>query len=216
MINLYSGTPGSGKSLHTAADIRFRLQCRNPKITIGNFYVNVDRVKKHKGAYIMVENHRLTPERLRQFSRRLSRHLGRRLKEGEIVVYIDEAQLLFNSRDWNTKGRYEWLSFFTQHRHFGYDIVLVAQFDRMIDRQVRSLIEYEYMHRKVSRAGKLGAVIGFLCGGNLFLYVKKWYPLRERLESEFFLGGKRLYEIYDSYNEYEGFNEKPSKKVVRT
>lgn len=204
MINLYSGTPGSGKSLHMARDIRERLAWKN-SVTIGNFYVNVKSVKKCRGTYLYVQNHRLTPRRLISFSRRLSRHLGRRLKEGEILVFIDEAQLLFNSREYQSPNRKEWLSFFTQHRHFGFDIIMVAQFDRMLDRQVRSLFEYEYVHRKISNAGVIGAVLGFLFGGNLFIYIRRWYPIKEKVGSEFFLGNKKLYEIYDSYNSFEGF-----------
>lgn len=213
MISLYSGTPGSGKSLHTAADIRDRLQ-RPGTVTLGNFYINTGVVKKCKGTYLMVENHRLTPQRLIKFSRRYSKHLGRRLKEGELILFIDEAQLLFNSRDWQNAGRYEWLSFFTQHRHFGYDVVLVSQFDRMLDKQVRGLIEYDYIHRKIDRAGKLGAFLGFICKGNLFIYIKKWYPLKEKVDSHFYFGNKKLYGIYDSYNQFGGFNEKSKKKTV--
>lgn len=201
MISLYSGTPGSGKSLHTAKDIRDRLQTKNC-ITLGNFYINARTVKpkKRRGTYIFVENYRLTPQRLIDFSRRLSRHLGRRLKEGELMLYIDEAQLLFNSRDWQTKERQSWLSFFTQHRHFGYDIVLISQFDRMLDRQIRGLIEYDFVHRKISRAGRFGAFLGFITGGNLFVTIKFWYPIHEKVSSEFFLGNKKLYDLYDSYN----------------
>jgi len=204
VISLYSGTPGSGKSLHTARDIRERLHIKN-SVTIGNFYINKGAVnpKKRRGTYIFVENHRLTPQRLIDFSRRLSKHLGRRLREGEIVIFIDEAQLLFNSREWQSKGRYPWLSFFTQHRHFGYDIVLISQFDRMLDRQIRGLVEYDIVHRKISNAGKFGAFLGFMSGGSLFVSIKFWYPVHEKVSSEFFLGNKKLYALYDSYNSFE-------------
>lgn len=201
MITLYSGTPGSGKSLHAARDIRDRLKMKNA-VTIGNFFVNRSCIppEKRRGVYLYVPNHRLTPERLIAFSRRLARHRGRRLKEGEVVVFMDEAQLLFNAREWQSMGRSGWLSFFTQHRHFGYNIVLVAQFDRMLDRQIRGLIEYDVIHRKVSRAGFLGAFLGLLTRGSLFVMVEKWYPISEKVSSEFFLGSQKLYDIYDSYN----------------
>ncbi|MCM1305417.1 MAG: zonular occludens toxin domain-containing protein [Butyrivibrio sp.] len=201
MVSLYSGTPGSGKSLHSARDIRERLQ-RKGRITIGNFSINAATVKNRRGIYLYVPNHRLTPQRLMDFSKRLSGHLGRRLKEGEILLVIDEAQLLFNSREWQGMGRKGWLSFFTQHRHFGYDIVLVAQFDRMLDRQIRGIIEYDVVHRKVSRAGDFGAFLGFLSRGSLFVWVRRWYPIGEKVSSEFFLGTDRLYDLYDSYNSF--------------
>lgn len=94
MISLYSGTPGSGKSCHAAREIALRLQ-RKDSVVIGNFYFNTKAVKKCKGVYLYVPNHRLDPDKLLRFSRRLSKHFGRRLREGEVKIYIDEAQLLF-------------------------------------------------------------------------------------------------------------------------
>ena len=168
MISLYSGTPGSGKSVHAAKEIAIRLRRENA-VVLGNFYFNTKAVKKGKGTYLYVPNHRLDPDRLLKFSRRLSRHLGRRLREGEVRIYIDEAQLLFNSREYASTSRRAWLSFFSQHRHYGFDIILMAQFDRMLDRQIRGLIEYEHVHRKVANAGLMGAFVGFLFRGNLFV-----------------------------------------------
>lgn len=201
MIELYSGTPGSGKSLHVAKEIRTRLRM-SKKVIIGNFYVNQKAIRKAKGIYLYVANDRLTPARLLLFARKLSAHLGRRLKEGELLLAIDEAQLLFNSREWQNISRSGWLSFFSQHRHYGFDVVLIAQFDRMLDRQVRSLIEYEVVHRKVSRAGYIGFFVGLLCNDNLYVAVTRWYPLRERIGGDFFLGGRKLFAIYDSYNHF--------------
>ena len=198
MIELYSGTPGSGKSLHSAKVIRERLQEKG-RIVIGNFPINKRAIKKMQGVYIFVDNDRLTPERLIRFSLHLSAHLGRRLKEGEVLLIIDEAQLIFNSREWQRLAKTGWLSFFSQHRHLGYDIILAAQFDRMLDRQVRCLIEYEYVHRKISRAGRFGSFLGFLTRGSLFVYIKRWYPIHEKVDTTFFLGTSKLYDLYDSY-----------------
>lgn len=202
MIELYSGTPGSGKSLHVAGDVRKKLK-KKRKVIIGNFFINTQLVKGRRGAYIMVTNDRLTPERLIAFSRRRSHYLGRKLKEGELLLIIDEAQLLFNSREWQNLGRQGWLSFFSQHRHYGYDVILIAQFDRMLDRQVRSLIEYETIHRKVSRAGYIGFFVGLFTGGNLYIAIQRWYPIHEKINSSFFLGRKRIFSLYDSYNHFD-------------
>lgn len=201
MIELYSGTPGSGKSLHTAKEIRSRLRMHK-RVIIGNFHIDTKIIKRCKGTYIFVPNDRLRPERLLQFSRRLSGHLGRRLKEGEILLVIDEAQLLFNSREWQNMGRSGWLSFFSQHRHYGYDVILAAQFDRMLDRQIRSLIEYEHIHRKVNRFGYAGFFIGLFTGNNLYAAIKYWYPVKERVEANFFFGSRSLFAMYDSYGHF--------------
>lgn len=200
MIYLYSGTPGSGKSLHTAHLIYWRLRYGNP--VIANFAVDVNKIKNaKKNAFKCVDNDKLTVDFLRKFSNEYFKN--HKFKEGAIVLVIDECQLMFNAREWNKQGRSDWLGFFTNHRKYGYDIVLIAQFDRMIDRQIRSLIEYEYVHRKVSNYGLQGKLLSIASGGKLFVSVKMWYPLKERIGSEFFKANKKYYSIYDSYSTFD-------------
>lgn len=143
-------------------------------------------------------NEQLTPGFLKRFSEEwFETH---KFGEDKILLIIDECQLLFNAREWNQYGRAEWLSFFSQHRHYGYKIILVAQFDRMIDRQVRSLLEYEYCHRKMANFGFGGKVLSLVLGGKTFGIVQRWYPLKERVGFELIHARKRLYSIYDSYD----------------
>lgn len=198
MITLYSGTPGAGKSLHLASRLYHWMQYKSAPI-IGNFECNFSSIKKPKGQFLYIDNSQLVPERLINFSHNYESYVGRRLKEGEILLVIDEAQLLFNSREWVKTDRAEWCAFFTQHRKLGYEVVLVAQFDRMLDRQIRSLIEYEWIHRKVSNFGVAGKFLSAFCGGKLFVAVKVWYPMREKVGSEFFFYRKRFSDIYDTY-----------------
>lgn len=195
MIYLYSGTPGSGKSLHTARVIYYSLKRGFP--VIANFEINTDKIRGKKADFVMRDNDLLTPDFLIEYARNYWN--GKTVKEGTLLLVIDECQLMFNAREWNVKGRAEWLSFFTQHRKFGYDIILVAQFDRMIDRQIRALIEYEQIHRKVSNFGIKGKALSLCAGGHLFVSVKVWYPMKEKVGSEFFKAHKRYYSLYDTY-----------------
>lgn len=196
MIYLYSGTPGSGKSLNVSRKLYYYLKS---KPVIANFYYNTDLIKTKKEIiYKEISNYELTPKVLKDFS--INYFKNNKFKEGTILLVIDEAQILFNSRDWNKKGRDSWLEFFTQHRKFGYDIILVSQFDRMLDRQIRSLIEYEYIHRKVSNFGKFGKILSIFSLGQLFVSVKVWYPMREKVGSNFFRASKKYFKMYDSYN----------------
>ena len=196
MIYLYSGTPGSGKSLHTASVIYWSLKRGDP--VIANFSINQDKIKHKKGEFIELDNLSLTPDYLINYA--MNYFNGNRVREGKLLLVIDECQLMFNAREWNIQGRAEWLSFFTQHRKFGYDIILVAQFDRMIDRQIRSLIEYEIVHRKVSNFGLKGKFLSLVMGGNVFVAVKVWYPMKEKTGAEFFHARKKYYSLYDTYN----------------
>lgn len=198
MISLYSGTPGSGKSLHLASTIYWRLKRGLP--VVANFGFAASRITPHQSLFVQVDNDKLSPDFLIKFSRDyFSAH---RFGEGRIMLAIDECQLMFNAREWDAQGRKEWLSFFTQHRKYGYDVYLIAQFDRMIDRQVRSLIEYEFKHRKVSNFGWKGFLLSLAMGGNVFAAVKIWYPLKERIGSEFIRARKKLYTLYDTFDTF--------------
>lgn len=198
MIYLYSGTPGSGKSLHLAERLYHLLRAGRPVIC--NFNINLNRIPASKRSLFNYKsNLEITPEYLTQFAQEYSTKKGK-IKESSLLLVIDECQLMFNARDWSKSGRDKWLSFFTLHRHWGYDVILVAQFDRMIDRQIRSLIEYEFIHRKVSNFGWRGL---FLCAifmtPKLFVSVKVWYPMKEKVGQEFFKCKKKYYSLYDTY-----------------
>lgn len=161
MIDLYSGTPGSGKSLHAMAVIRMALLTGKPVIC--NFGVNVDLLRPAAAErYIYVGNDQLTPDLLRALSKIW--FAGRRVREDQILLVIDEAQILFNARAFQARDRAAWVSFFSQHRKYGYHVLLISQYDRMLDRQIRAMIEYEWVHRKVGNFGLKGWILSLLAG----------------------------------------------------
>lgn len=208
MIDLYSGTPGAGKSLHSAMTIYWHLRRGLP--VIANFHIEPGYIPKYKYNFFEVDNNELRPEILYRFSD--AYFAANRFKEEKILLVIDEAQLLFNARTWDAKDRSGWLSFFTQHRKFGYHIILVAQFDRMLDRQIRSLIEYEYIHRKVSNFGIFGKILSLFALGSLFVAVKMWYPLGEKVGSDFYRAKRRYYQLYNSYTLFDSGSQDSNKK----
>lgn len=197
MIKLYSGTPGSGKSLHQARDVYYDLKFGRP--VIANYEISREYAESAKGNFTCVDNDELTPDFLVRYARRYWQDHGGKVIEGRIKLYIDECQLKFNAREWAKSDRAKWLKFFTLHRKFGYDIIMVAQYDRMIDRQIRSLIEYEYVHRKASNFGAKGRVLGLIAGGSAYVCVKVWYPLRLKVGSEWIKPRKKFFALYDTY-----------------
>lgn len=203
MIYLYTGTPGSGKSLHTAEQIVKWIKIYKSPV-IANFSFDISRIKfRGYASFILAENNKINPEMLIRFSEVYrDKRKWQRVPEEHILLIIDECQLLFNCRSWNAKDRADWISFFTQHRKLGYRIILICQFAEMIDKQIRSLVEYEYVHRKVNNIGIYGKVLNTLAFGRLHVAVKMYSPLREKVGVDFFKGNKNLYELYDSYNRF--------------
>ena len=150
MIYLYSGTPGSGKSLHMAQDIFYKLKRKHS--VIANFMIEEEVVtkglfKNHKiGVFTYVDNEELSVDFLVNYARK-NHVMG---KENQTLLCLDECHTMFNPRKFQRKDRLHWIQFFTQHRKLGFNIILVTQNDRLLDRQIRGLIEYEVKHRKVN------------------------------------------------------------------
>ena len=192
-IYLYSGTPGSGKSLHTTMYVRDWVHF-NKGAAICNYQL---QFPWHNDQFFFMENSEITPEFLQDFA--LNYWQDHKFREDGILLVLDECQLLFNAREWGRTNRMAWLQFFSQHRHYGYRIIFVAQFDRMIDRQIRSLIEYNYIHRKVSNFGWKGKLLSAFLGGNFFVAVKIYYPLNERIGCDYFRAHKKIFKMYDSF-----------------
>lgn len=202
MITLYSGTPGSGKSLHVAQKMRNHFLERKP--IVANFAFKASGLRcKGYASFIAVENQYLTPEFLIWFSEEYkSRSKQKHMKEGEILLVIDECQLIFNTRAWNDNDRAGWISFFSQHRKIGYDVILVAQNFEMIDKQIRALIEYEVSHRKVKNMGIPGRIVNTVRGGNLHVGVSIYLPTKLKTGTEWFRADKKLYLLYDTYTRF--------------
>lgn len=206
MIYLYSGTPGSGKSLHAAQTVRAHLKFHTP--VIGTFHINKECLYKNsKYEYIYKNIYELTPQYLVQFAKD-NRHLLKKHVESSFLLVIDEAQRLFNSRTWNNKDRNDWITFFAEHRHLGFDIILISQNDRMLDRQIRALIEYDFVHRKVSAAGIKGKILSIFTGN--FCYVKMWYPMKEKVSADFYRANKKLFDFYDSFEDFSEVEDEGS------
>lgn len=195
MIYFYSGTPGSGKSLHVAKDIYIKV-CIKKQNVICNFDLNskVLNKKKKRGKFLYVENYNLSPQYFIEYAKEY--HISG--KENQTLVVIDECQIIFNPRNWHDKDRISWVEFFTKHRHYGYNFILVSQFDRLVDRQIRALFEYEVIHRKVNNF-KIGSLIPV----KTFVAVTYWYGVKERIGSEFFTLKKKYARLYDSFADFE-------------
>lgn len=206
MITLYSGVPGSSKSLHAAQTIRYALNRPTPRPVIANFPLAPDAPLREgrRQFFHYRPNERLTPDYLVGFAERFWEQVPEMFREDFITLVVDECQLLFNSRRWNQdKDRMQWLEFLSQHRKYGYRIILIAQSAKMIDNQFRMLVETECNHRKVSSMGILGALVALPFRGNLFMQVRTLFQTGERLGFDLARASRRDMAMYDTYARFE-------------
>lgn len=200
-VYLFTGTPGSGKSLHMAELLYWQLKMKRP--VIANYEINLEAIDKKNSSelpFYYAPNDVLTPHNLEQFARWYFKE--HEFREGAIKVFIDEAQIIFSNRNWQANAG--WIKFFTQHRKMGMDVYIVAQFHEMIDKQIRAIVEYEVSHRKVNNVGWFGRIVSLLTFGHpVTVGVTRWYGQKMRLGAEWFLGRKKFYSIYDTYKLFD-------------
>lgn len=200
MLSLYTGTPGSGKSYH---GIELGLQFVKKKgYVIANFPITPPKrylTKFHQRKWEDMLSRWLFMEEITiDYLMALSIEKGWFGKESQCLVLIDEAGIMFNSRDWQSeKGtRNSWIKFFSQHRKFGYDFVLTTQSDRMIDKQIRGLVEYEVKHRKMNNSRMFSFLSYFRF--TVFMYIYKWYGTRLKAKMQLSVFKKWVAARYDS------------------
>lgn len=197
MVILYTGTPGSGKSYH-ATDI-VHTATRRKKYIIANFVINLP--EKQQPYFYFLDNKQMRPDVLIKFSREQLQPN----KESQAILIIDEAATMFNST-YVKKGAELWIKFFSQHRKLGFDVILIAQNDKMLDRQVRANIEYHYLHRKIQNFGLKGFVIRMLLHKD-FVCVHYWYGINERLGADYFRIKKKIAASYDTFSLFDYSNK---------
>lgn len=225
MIYMYTGVPGSSKSLHVTAEIVKNL--KKGRNVIANLYFNDTLVKNCKGHFIPLNNLELVENAFR-FDRncRLSEHekayysyiLGLYnfaenfhyknaqgdFYEHQTLLIIDECQNVFNPRKWNRNDRLLWVEFFTIHRHLGYDVILISQSEKNIDKQILRIVQTIVEHRNVREYKLFGRFLAFLCGGNLFVHIYKFAGMNKKdshMRTRWFVGSK-YYKYYRSTQLY--------------
>jgi zona occludens toxin len=180
MISLYTGSVGSGKSYH-ALELGLQWVARG-KHVVANFPIRPPKrflfsFQKRKWEK-MIEHWHFRDEISVEYLMSLSVENDWFGKESQCLVIIDEAGIMFNSRDWQheRQSRQKWIKFLSQSRKFGFDFIFVCQADRMIDRQIRGLVEYEVKHRKANNATFFKWLSLFKA--TMFIYAYKWYQTK--------------------------------------
>lgn len=224
-VDLYSGTPGSGKSLNVTRKILLNLWAGRD--VISNYPIKFTKREIRKGyadRFFYADEDFINVFNLVKFAKMRGYLKNRR--ESQCLVVIDEAGVRFNDKTdkeekraleeffssdsdasvsvkvYGKKDRQQWVKFFSQHRKFGFDFILVAQSDRMIDRQIRNMVEKEYIHRKMSNM-----VWWFrLLPVKFFVIIEKYYGLSMKTDTEFMIFRRSIANRYDSMKLFDGYD----------
>lgn len=188
MITVYAGTPGSGKTYHAVMDC-----IRHNGLLITN--INISDLDYH-----YVPESGIQPFEILKLAD--DYYSKNDFREDGVFLVLDEAQLYFNSRAWNDKGRSDWIKLFTNSRHYGVKILLITQQIEMIDKQIRGCVEYQVDHRKLSRFGFWGWLLSLIFRNRLFVAVERFYGLKQKVGTSWFVTRKKYWQRYNSYIKY--------------
>lgn len=227
MIECYTGVPGSGKSYHVAKRVYEAL--RSGMNVISNLQINTSIIppksnKRPLGKFIYIPNDEWmhtsifekssmgykTPSTIYSYIYGLTnyallfhkRNARGQILEKQTLIILDECQIIFNPRSWNRKDRLKWIEFFTVHRHYGFEVILVTQNDMMIDKQIRGVLDNQTLHRNVSRFKKFGKLLAAPFGRNLFMCINTAYGMSKKdnhIKSYLLFGSNYYFSLYDSY-----------------
>lgn len=178
-IEIFEGTPGSGKSFCAIEDMMFHIIAGG--VVASNFLLSPDwAMRLSRSSTLFVKDPKKLIQKARKYWNRAfyvgssetvmklsgllrgensiadrfcSEKMSKK-REGVGRLYIDEAQLYFNSRNW--KDNMGFIEFFTQHRKLKWDVVLIAHSIDMIDKQIKPLIEYQRSFRNLRKVKVLG------------------------------------------------------------
>jgi hypothetical protein len=169
MIEMYTGAPGSFKSYHATERGILKIGAFKNNHVVANFPIRPRKNgKADRGEWLFVPDDQMSAKLL--IKRSLEKgYFGH---EGSCLLIIDEAGITFNSRDWQTKAldRLAWIKFFALSRHFGYDCILITQSDRMLDRQIRNLCEFNVKHVNLRNHWALKLIVWW----KVFMAVSFW------------------------------------------
>jgi zona occludens toxin len=156
MITLLEGTPGSGKSYYAVADylLPWLRAGRRLYVAVDGFYL--DRLALFEG--------RPLPDLQKQVTLWTDRtsipSLLLSIEPGSAVC-LDEAQTIFRAKE---KVPGEILRWLETHRHYGVDLILMAQDYRQLTSGVTRLVESTIKFRRMERFGMRRRFQGFVRG----------------------------------------------------
>jgi Zonular occludens toxin (Zot). len=149
MIEIFQGRIGGGKTYN--AVLRMAGHMRKGGHVFTNIEVNWEGFKilceKSFGFIAQDEQfHVLTTEQIPS----VHKHIASGSQGCAALVVVDEAQLFYNSRDWQKQDK-GLLTFLTQSRKVCVDMIFITQAATNIDKQFRVLCQYVWAFKDMKR-----------------------------------------------------------------
>lgn len=190
MISVYTGFPGSGKSLHAVERIyhNVKSQC----YVCSNIMLDA-----YKDNPYYIYHDFLWWQDVANVQQLAEQHISDKYP---LLFILDEAQVLFDSRQWSEKGRMPWNIFFSMHRHYKCNFILITQSIDNLDRRIRANVEYRYQHINVKHATRVTHFLFGLFPDFIFLANRFYGSSKECIGSDWIVCRKKYTRLYNTYD----------------
>ena len=150
MIKCFCGVPGSGKSYEAVRTILDAVK------TGRKVYTNIEgfddpECQEYQKNYCNLTDFQLATS-IYFLSKEQVFKFWEIVEKGSLIV-IDEIQMNFSNRDWNTAENRSFVKWAEFHRHYGNDLIMLTHSTEKVDKHVRSLIDWTYVFDKVNYFG---------------------------------------------------------------
>lgn len=205
LIEMYSGTIGSGKSYHALERVVEAL--RKGKHVIANFPLEFSSNQIQRGyadRFMYLDDRLLMGRSGVSILISLSKRMGWMDddKEGHCLVVIDEATNYFPRDQAAHPEQKLWRTFFSQSRKMGYDFVLIVQDETSLNKTITACIEYIVRHRKINN------IFPFkLLPVTIFMYITIWRQARAKVKTESSIFVRRLARMYNHKMMFAGIDK---------
>lgn len=195
MIYCYSGFPGSGKTLDAVDLIVAKLRAGCDVIT--NIDLNFSmRKKPFKGSLTHIDIPQLQRvDAVKQWA------ISHRREKYATWIVIDEAQVVFDARFWDDDGRSDWNIFFSQHRKYNSNVILITQSAENLDKRIRANVEILRKHTNIANASKLTRTLSLFLGHKFFIANDFYagYSRGNNIGSHWILARRSLTRYYNTF-----------------
>ncbi len=152
MIIGFTGTPGSGKTYEAVDKILDNLRMGR------TVYTNIEGIFDPECLEMIktvcdLSDLALTKQ-LKEIEEECIASFWMHVEPGALII-LDEIHKWFSNRDWQAEKNKQFGYWASTHRHHGYDVVLITQNIERVDSAVRSLLEWNYVFRKVNFLGSI-------------------------------------------------------------
>ncbi len=152
MIIMHDGVPGSGKTYDTVRKIIYALKVGR------TVYTNIDGLDDPLCLEHLSSQAGLTRDQLNQQLIFMTNDqvlcFWTFAEKGSLIV-IDEVQKYFNSKNWSSQDNKDFSAWADEHRHDGFDLIMMTPNLKKVDSGVRSTMQIRYRYRKVNFFGDL-------------------------------------------------------------